>query len=96
MAQQTKNVQCDIVLVKVTQLTVWLICNDKNSSDLHAENAGVFAGDSVSSAVAAAMTALFACEDPATWRRVQQKYWDVVEAKAKNKKPGKLLNLDNW
>ncbi|XP_026206917.1 uncharacterized protein zgc:112496 [Anabas testudineus] len=42
------------------------------------------------------MSALFACEDPATWRRVYEKYWGVVEAKARNKKPGKLLNLDKW
>ncbi|XP_070708457.1 uncharacterized protein [Pempheris klunzingeri] len=42
------------------------------------------------------MSTLFACEDPATWRRVYEKYWDVVEAKAKGKKPGKLLNLDKW
>ncbi|XP_030256984.1 uncharacterized protein LOC115571634 [Sparus aurata] len=42
------------------------------------------------------MSALFACEDPATWRGVYEKYWDVVEAKAKGKKPGKLLNLDKW
>lgn len=42
------------------------------------------------------MSALFACEDPDTWRRVYEKYWDVVEAKAKGKKPGKLLNLDKW
>lgn len=42
------------------------------------------------------MSALFACEDPATWRSVYDKYWDVVEAKAKSKKPGKLLNLDKW
>uniref|UniRef100_A0A3B4T9T3 Zgc:112496 n=1 Tax=Seriola dumerili TaxID=41447 RepID=A0A3B4T9T3_SERDU len=44
----------------------------------------------------AAMSALFACEEPATWRSVYEKYWDVVEAKAKAKKPGKLLNLDKW
>lgn len=42
------------------------------------------------------MSALFACEDPDTWRSVCGKYWDVVEAKAKGKKPGKLLNLDKW
>ncbi|XP_067433480.1 uncharacterized protein zgc:112496 [Thunnus thynnus] len=43
------------------------------------------------------MSALFACEDPATWRSVYEKYWGVVEAKeAKGKKPGKLLNLDKW
>ncbi|KAF0025311.1 hypothetical protein F2P81_022192 [Scophthalmus maximus] len=42
------------------------------------------------------MSALFACEDPASWRSVYDKYWDVVEAKAKSKKPGKLLNLDKW
>ncbi|XP_023143512.2 uncharacterized protein zgc:112496 [Amphiprion ocellaris] len=42
------------------------------------------------------MAALFACEDPATWRRVFDKYWDVVEAKSKGKKPEKLLSLDKW
>ncbi|XP_039991823.1 uncharacterized protein zgc:112496 [Xiphias gladius] len=42
------------------------------------------------------MSGLFACEEPATWRSVYEKYWDVVEAKAKGKKPGKLLNLDKW
>ncbi|XP_034715736.1 uncharacterized protein zgc:112496 [Etheostoma cragini] len=42
------------------------------------------------------MSTLFACEDPATWRGVYGKYWDVVEAKAKGKKTGKLLNLDKW
>ncbi|XP_040922955.1 uncharacterized protein zgc:112496 [Toxotes jaculatrix] len=42
------------------------------------------------------MSALFACEEPATWRSVYEKYWDVVEAKTKGKKPGKLLNLDKW
>ncbi|XP_026171012.1 uncharacterized protein LOC113135310 [Mastacembelus armatus] len=42
------------------------------------------------------MSALFACEDPATWRSVYEKYWGVVEAKAKGKTPGKLLKLDKW
>ena len=42
------------------------------------------------------MSILFACEDPATWRSVYDAYWDVVEAKAKVKKPGKLLNLEKW
>lgn len=42
------------------------------------------------------MSALYACENPATWRSVYEKYWDVVAAKAKSKKPGKLLNLDKW
>ncbi|XP_030610140.1 uncharacterized protein LOC115797783 [Archocentrus centrarchus] len=42
------------------------------------------------------MSALFTCEEPATWRKVYEKYWDVVEAKAKGKKPGTLLNLDRW
>ncbi|XP_049419789.1 uncharacterized protein zgc:112496 [Epinephelus fuscoguttatus] len=42
------------------------------------------------------MSALFACEDPATWRSVYGKYWDVVEARSKAKKPGKLLNLEKW
>lgn len=42
------------------------------------------------------MSTLFVCEDPAIWRRVYNKYWDVVEAKVKGKKPGKLLNLDKW
>lgn len=39
---------------------------------------------------------LFTCEDPATWRRVYEGYWDVVEAKTQAKKPGKLLSLDKW
>ncbi|XP_074519488.1 uncharacterized protein LOC141785211 [Halichoeres trimaculatus] len=39
---------------------------------------------------------LFTCEDPATWRRVLGSYWDVVEAKTKAKKPGKLLSLEKW
>ncbi|XP_034564680.1 uncharacterized protein zgc:112496 [Notolabrus celidotus] len=34
--------------------------------------------------------------NPATWRRVYEGYWDVVEAKAKAKKPGKLLSLEKW
>ncbi|KAG7507728.1 hypothetical protein JOB18_042707 [Solea senegalensis] len=42
------------------------------------------------------MSALFACEEPAAWRRVYEKYWEVVEAKSKAKKPGKLLNLEKW
>ncbi|XP_077406363.1 uncharacterized protein LOC144038092 [Vanacampus margaritifer] len=42
------------------------------------------------------MSGLFECEHPATWRRVESKYWDVVEAKSKSKKPGKLLHLDKW
>ncbi|XP_031595217.1 uncharacterized protein zgc:112496 [Oreochromis aureus] len=42
------------------------------------------------------MSALFACEEPAAWRKVYEKYWDVVEAKAKVKKPGKLLDLERW
>uniref|UniRef100_UPI0037E970CA uncharacterized protein n=1 Tax=Semicossyphus pulcher TaxID=241346 RepID=UPI0037E970CA len=42
------------------------------------------------------MCTLFACEDPASWRSVYEKYWDVVEAKTKGKKPGKLLSLDKW
>ncbi|XP_008301907.1 uncharacterized protein LOC103373720 [Stegastes partitus] len=42
------------------------------------------------------MAALFSCEDPATWRRAYDSYWDVVEVKARGKKPGKLLSLDKW
>ncbi|XP_068614518.1 uncharacterized protein [Brachionichthys hirsutus] len=42
------------------------------------------------------MSDLFVCEDPTTWRSVYEKYWDVVEAKAKGKKPAKLLSLDKW
>ncbi|XP_017274053.1 uncharacterized protein zgc:112496 [Kryptolebias marmoratus] len=42
------------------------------------------------------MSALFACEKPAAWRSVYEKYWDVVEANAKGKKPGKLLELEKW
>lgn len=42
------------------------------------------------------MSDLFTCEEPTTWRGVFERYWDVVEAKAKGKKPGKLLNLDKW
>lgn len=53
-----------------------------------------FNGDAVS--CCATMSALFACEDPATWRSVYDKYWDVVEVKVKGKKPGKLLGLDKW
>ncbi|XP_015230614.1 PREDICTED: uncharacterized protein LOC107085013 [Cyprinodon variegatus] len=41
------------------------------------------------------MSALFCCDEAATWRRVYEKYWDVVEARAKDKKP-KLLQLDKW
>ncbi|XP_072228941.1 uncharacterized protein [Leuresthes tenuis] len=41
------------------------------------------------------MSALFACEEPSTWRSVYEKYWAVV-AKAKSKKPGNLLKLDKW
>ncbi|XP_069547591.1 uncharacterized protein [Brachyistius frenatus] len=40
------------------------------------------------------MSALFACDEPATWKSVYEKYWRVVEAKAK--KSGKLLHLDKW
>lgn len=42
------------------------------------------------------MSASFTCEDPATWRSVHDNYWDVVEAKVKSKKHGKLLKLDKW
>ncbi|XP_013863630.1 uncharacterized protein zgc:112496 isoform X2 [Austrofundulus limnaeus] len=42
------------------------------------------------------MSALFACEEPATWRSVYEKYWDVVEAQAKSKKSRKLLELEKW
>ncbi|XP_053269898.1 uncharacterized protein zgc:112496 [Pleuronectes platessa] len=42
------------------------------------------------------MSDLFSCEEPAAWRSVQDKYWDVVEAKSKSKKPGKLLILEKW
>ncbi|KAM6897581.1 uncharacterized protein FYW49_018878 [Xenentodon cancila] len=42
------------------------------------------------------MVDLFTCEDPAAWRSVFGKYWDVVEAKARGKKAGKLLKLDKW
>ncbi|XP_041672131.1 uncharacterized protein zgc:112496 [Cheilinus undulatus] len=42
------------------------------------------------------MSALFASEEPSTWRSVYKIYWDVVEAKTKGKKPGKLLSLDKW
>ncbi|XP_047232579.1 uncharacterized protein zgc:112496 [Girardinichthys multiradiatus] len=41
------------------------------------------------------MTALFGCEEAAAWRRVYEKYWDVVEVMVKGKKP-KLLHLDKW
>ncbi|XP_021420846.2 uncharacterized protein zgc:112496 [Oncorhynchus mykiss] len=42
--------------------------------------------------------ALFTCEDPAVWRKLYGKYWEVVEAKSlgKGKKSGKLLPLDKW
>lgn len=40
------------------------------------------------------MSALFSCEDPAVWRQVYEKYWEVVQAKSK--KPEKLLILDKW
>ncbi|KAM6951144.1 uncharacterized protein FYW47_014670 [Aplochiton taeniatus] len=41
---------------------------------------------------------LFACEEPAVWRKLYAKYWDVVEAKSlgKGKKSGKLLALEKW
>ncbi|XP_023197084.1 uncharacterized protein LOC102220265 isoform X3 [Xiphophorus maculatus] len=39
------------------------------------------------------MAALFGCGEAEVWRRVYKKYWDVVEATAKAKKP-KLLQLD--
>ncbi|XP_010770460.1 uncharacterized protein [Notothenia coriiceps] len=42
------------------------------------------------------MSSLFSCEEPNTWRTVFGKYWDVVEAKSKSKKPGKLLDLEKW
>ncbi|KAM9837849.1 uncharacterized protein ACBR49_018471 [Aulostomus maculatus] len=42
------------------------------------------------------MSALFACQDPAAWRGVFERYWVVVETKAKGKKSGKLLSLDKW
>lgn len=42
------------------------------------------------------MCTLFTCEEPASWRRVHQKYWEVVEARSKGKTPSKLLNLDKW
>uniref|UniRef100_A0A3P9PXI3 Zgc:112496 n=1 Tax=Poecilia reticulata TaxID=8081 RepID=A0A3P9PXI3_POERE len=41
------------------------------------------------------MAALFACGEAEVWRRVYEKYWDVVEATAKARKP-KLLQLDKW
>ncbi|XP_061765240.1 uncharacterized protein zgc:112496 isoform X2 [Nerophis ophidion] len=47
--------------------------------------------------VQAAMSGLFECEQEDTWRKVEGKYWHVVEAKAKTgKKSGKLLGLDKW
>ncbi|KAJ0015858.1 hypothetical protein NQD34_014148 [Periophthalmus magnuspinnatus] len=47
------------------------------------------------------MCALFTCEDPATWRKVHEKYWDVVQSRmtrqGKTSKTGpKLLTLDKW
>ncbi|XP_010887145.2 uncharacterized protein zgc:112496 isoform X2 [Esox lucius] len=43
---------------------------------------------------------LFTCEDPAVWRTLYGRYWEIVEAKSigkgKNKKSGKLLPLDKW
>ncbi|XP_036407109.1 uncharacterized protein zgc:112496 [Megalops cyprinoides] len=41
---------------------------------------------------------LFDCKDPAVWRKVYEKYWQVVELKSvgKGKKQGKLLSLDKW
>ncbi|XP_056153206.1 uncharacterized protein zgc:112496 [Lampris incognitus] len=42
------------------------------------------------------MSALFTCEDPTLWRRLYDKYWEVMEAKAKAKKSEKLLKLDKW
>ncbi|XP_008312425.1 uncharacterized protein zgc:112496 [Cynoglossus semilaevis] len=42
------------------------------------------------------MSSLFNCKEPATWRRMFEKYWDVVEAKSKSKKPGKLWNHETW
>ncbi|XP_028332919.1 uncharacterized protein LOC114481989 isoform X2 [Gouania willdenowi] len=42
------------------------------------------------------MSELFTCGDPVKWRRWLDLYWDVVEAKEKGKKAGKLLNLDKW
>ncbi|KAI5105710.1 hypothetical protein C0J45_3407 [Silurus meridionalis] len=41
---------------------------------------------------------LYRCEDPAVWRGVYAKYWDVVEAKAagKQKSSGRLLELEKW
>lgn len=42
------------------------------------------------------MAALFTCEEPASWREVQDKYWTVVETRVKGKTPSKLLALDRW
>lgn len=42
------------------------------------------------------MSSLFVCEEPKTWRKVYDKYWNVVEAKAQGKKTGNLLKLDKW
>ncbi|XP_057682909.1 uncharacterized protein zgc:112496 isoform X2 [Corythoichthys intestinalis] len=44
------------------------------------------------------MSELFECKQPDTWRKVEGKYWHVVEAKSKSKKAsgGKLQNLDKW
>uniref|UniRef100_A0A8C7XQ96 Zgc:112496 n=1 Tax=Oryzias sinensis TaxID=183150 RepID=A0A8C7XQ96_9TELE len=42
------------------------------------------------------MSGLFVCEEPNIWRKVYDKYWNVVEAKAQGKKHGNLLKLDKW
>lgn len=42
------------------------------------------------------MSILFTCEEPSSWRRVHQKYWEVVEARSKGKTPTKLFTLDKW
>ncbi|RVE59639.1 hypothetical protein OJAV_G00190490 [Oryzias javanicus] len=42
------------------------------------------------------MSNLFVCEEPKTWRKVYEKYWNVVDAKAQGKKTGNLLKLDKW
>lgn len=40
---------------------------------------------------------LFGCSDPAVWRKVFEKYWEVVEVKSSGKgKAGKLRSLDKW
>ncbi|XP_054913933.1 uncharacterized protein zgc:112496 isoform X1 [Poeciliopsis prolifica] len=41
------------------------------------------------------MAALFGCGKPEVWRRVYEKYRDVMEAAAKARRP-KLLQLDKW